>query len=146
MAEKKKSQAKKQYRRGFDTLPISNIITRILREKLSKMDFRQMDIMANWQEIMPDNLAVSSKLSQLKFPPPRKNATPDSKPDNGHAFIKIEGNLALEARFHYNNILERLNRYFGYDAVDKISFIQVSSLNPKEDAVQNIHDLLLSLE
>ncbi len=71
------------------------------------------DLSARWEEIMGNNISSIAKLAAIKKTRNKKfNIT--LRPTNPA--------LTLELSYMTEEIKQKINKYFGYDAVEKISF------------------------
>lgn len=93
-----------------DTLP------KILKTKLKKANFVEISVIKNWKEIVGDDIA--------KYCWPIKISFSDGNNSNGKIAIKVERGWSLEIEYKNQEIIEKLNQYFGYKAISRINIIQ----------------------
>ena len=93
-----------------DTLP------KILKTKLKKVNFVDMSVIKNWKEIVGDDIAKNCWPIKIFFS--------DGNNSNGKIAIKVKRGWSLEIEYKNQEIIEKLNQYFGYKAISKINIIQ----------------------
>jgi hypothetical protein len=102
-----------------DTLP------KILKTKLKKANFVDISVIKNWKEIVGDDIAKNCWPIKIFFS--------DGNNSNGKIAIKVKRGWSLEIEYKNQEIIEKLNQYFGYKAISKINIIQ----NFEEYAVES---------
>lgn len=104
-----------------DLYSISNILTPFAKKILGKRGFIEVDIITNWDKIVGNELAKTTIPQQIDF---KKNQR-----SNGTLHIQtISGAFALELKHKEKNVIEKINTYFGYNAVSNLKIIQNSAL------------------
>ena len=93
-----------------DTLP------KILKTKLKKANFVDISVIENWKEIVGDDIAKNCWPIKIFFS--------DGNNSNGKIAIKVKRGWSLEIEYKNQEIIEKLNQYFGYNAISKINIIQ----------------------
>jgi hypothetical protein len=81
-----------------------------------RFGFVQSSIVSRWREIVGERYAAVSAPESIRFPPGRR-AT-------GVLTLVVEGAHAPMMQHVAPTIIERVNRFFGYAAVDRIAFRQ----------------------
>lgn len=81
-----------------------------------RFGFVQHSVVTRWAEIVGDRYAAISSPESIRFPPGRKSA--------GVLTMVVEGAHATMFQHVAPTIVERVNRFFGYPAVDRIAFRQ----------------------
>jgi len=101
--------------------PAASLLKKLVSPAFRRQGFSQADIITRWSTIVGPMLADHSLPERLRF-----NA------DGGILQITVNGAFALEMQHLQPVILERINGYFGYNAVTRLSFRQVpfSALGP----------------
>ena len=106
MIERKQSYFKK----------IGNTLPRIVDKNIKEKNFIEISLIKKWREIIGDNIA--------KFSWPTKIIFSNIKNSNGIIFLKTKRGRSMEIEFKNEEIIEKLNQYFGYKAINKISIVQ----------------------
>ena len=106
MKERKQSYFKK----------IGNCLPKVVDKNIKEKNFVEVSLIKKWREIIGDDIA--------KFCWPIKIIFSDIKNSNGIIFLKTKRGRSMEIEFKNEEIIEKLNQYFGYKAIDKISVVQ----------------------
>ncbi len=118
-------------------VPLAQTALPIAKELLGKNAFVEIDIIRNWSKIVGEQLAESSLPLELNFNADQKN--------NGVLKICVAtGALAMEIEQKKVIILEKINTYFGYNAVGAIKIVQnqsVMTLAGKQKSEKQISDV-----
>lgn len=99
-------------RRGLR--PLADTVARVTGPLLRKRGFAEARIVTEWREIVGAALAEGSAPEKLTV----------GRAGGGTLDIRVEGALALEMQHLQPQIIERVNGYFGYKAVDRIRLRQ----------------------
>jgi len=105
MKERKQSYFKK----------IANSLPKIVDKNIKEKNFIEISLIKKWKEIIGVNIA--------KFCWPIKIIYSDIKNSNGIIFLKTKRGRSMEIEFKNEEIIEKLNQYFGYKAISKISVV-----------------------
>ena len=105
-----KFRTQSYFKQIADTLP------KILKTKLKKANFVELSIIKNWKEIVGDDIAKNCWPIKIFFS--------DGNNSNGKIAIKVKRGWSLEIEYKNQEIIEKLNQYFGYKAISKINIIQ----------------------
>jgi hypothetical protein len=81
-----------------------------------RFGFVQSSIVSRWKEIVGERYAAVSAPESIRFPPGRRSS--------GVLTLVVEGAHAPMMQHVAPTIMERVNRFFGYAAVDRLSFRQ----------------------
>lgn len=84
---------------------------------LRKRGFAQGAIVARWAEIVGPELAAQSLPEKLSFPR-------DGSAGGATLHVRAAGAMALELQHLSAIVLERVNGFFGYPAVEKLTLVQ----------------------
>ena len=95
---------------------ISTLLPKVINKKIKKRNFIEMSLIEKWKEI------IGEDISKFCYPVKVNFSGTDNK--NGTIFLKTERGKSMEIEFKNEEILEKLNQFFGYKAIDKISIIQ----------------------
>lgn len=92
-----------------------------------RFGFVQSAIVSRWHEIVGVRYAAVSSPESIRFPPGRKSG--------GVLTLVVEGAHAPVMQHVGPSIIERINRFFGYPAVERLSFrqgiVQARKARPK---------------
>lgn len=113
-------------RTNFDLLALSKNISPLIKKILGKKGFMEVDIVTNWAKIVGEDLAQYSVPLKIDFKKNQRN--------NAILHLQVpSGAFALEIQHRENFILEKINAYFGYNAVSGVKIIQNSAMPLKQD-------------
>ena len=111
----------KDIRTTKDLQSLSQTLLPIAQSILGKNGFVETDIITNWVEIICEQLAQYSFPQKIEFPKDKKN--------NGCLHITVpSGAFAVEIKHREKYILDKINTYFGYNAVSSLRIIQNNEL------------------
>ncbi len=124
----KKSKAKTfqkyQRPRGGPAKSISDLMPEIGRAAFRRYGFIQSSVVSRWAEIVGERYAAVSLPESIRFPRGEK--------EGGTLHLLVSGAYATLMQHIAPDIIERVNRFFGYGAVSQIRFRQ-GSVAPRED-------------
>ncbi|WP_129792275.1 DciA family protein [Sphingosinicella sp. CPCC 101087] len=95
---------------------VSELLPEIGGAAFRRFGFVQSSIVSRWREIVGPRYAVVSSPESIRFPPGKKSG--------GVLTLVVEGAHAPMMQHVAPAIVERVNRFFGYPAVNRISFRQ----------------------
>ena len=116
------SEAKNSDRsgKGFQLAAASFAAT--AKKMLGKNGFVELDIITNWSDIAGEKLAAYSCPQSIDFKRGQRS--------NGILNIAVDnGAFALEIMHKKQNIIEKINTYFGYGAVSDLRILQINNPN-----------------
>ena len=102
-------------RRGY-ARAAGELVGDIAGTTFKRFGFVQGAVVSRWVEIVGDRYAKVSTPESIRFPAGRKS--------NGTLTLSVEGAHAPLMQHLAPLIIERVNRFFGYAAIDKIAFRQ----------------------
>tara|TARA_B000000460_G_scaffold69805_1_gene48079 strand:+ start:1215 stop:1676 length:462 start_codon:yes stop_codon:yes gene_type:complete len=106
MKERKQSYFKK----------VGKSLPKIIDKNIKERNFVEITLIKQWKEIIGQDIA--------KYCWPIKIVFSDIKNSNGIIFLKTKRGRSMEIEFKNDEIIEKLNQYFGYKAINKISVVQ----------------------
>ena len=95
---------------------VSDIIPQIGGAAFRRFGFVQSAVVSRWREIVGERYAAVSAPESIRFPPGRRSS--------GVLTLVVEGAHAPMMQHVAPTIIERVNRFFGYAAVERMSFRQ----------------------
>ena len=100
--------------------PLSELLGATLSDALKSQGFASAEILARWADIVGPEVAAHSEPIKINWP----RAVGDTDPDPATLVLRVEGPAALEIQHLSAVILERVNRFFGWQAIGSISLRQ----------------------
>ena len=104
-------------RTNNDLTDISATIFPMLRRLLGPKNFLQLELLRHWREIVGKEMAQYSLPHKISF---AKNAK-----DKGTLAVMVpSGAFAMEIKQNENMIIQEINLFLGYKAIEKLNIIQ----------------------
>ncbi len=125
MTETPPSNRRKDERSGR-TRSVAEMIPSIGGQAFRRFGFTQSAVVERWAEVVGDAYARHSRPESLAFPRGRK--------DGGTLKVAVTGALAPMLRHVEPQVIERVNRLFGYAAVAKLQLRQADIEAPPRPA------------
>ena len=102
--------------RGRGPRALAAMLPRVAGQALRRRGFTEAKVVTDWADIIGVELARETMPERLSFA--------KGSDAGGTLRIRAAGPLALELQHLEPLVIERINRYFGYAAVAKLSFVQ----------------------
>jgi len=93
--------------------PLADILQRTLNAAFAKQGFVSTELVTRWGEIVGAEIAEHSEPDKIQWPRPADGKTPEP----GVLVLRVEGPVAVEIQHLSGVVLERVNRFFGWQAV-----------------------------
>ena len=107
--------------------PLSVLLGGVFTEAFAKQGFASRELVTRWAEIAGAEVAKFSEPLKIQWPRPV-----EGQPQQGATLIlRVEGPMALEIQHMSDIILEKVNRFFGWNAVGKIALRQAPLSRPQ---------------
>jgi hypothetical protein len=100
--------------------PLSDLLRKTLNDAFAKQGFASTELVTRWTEIAGVEIAAHSQPEKIQWP----RAVGDDLPDPGTLILRVEGPTAVEIQHLSRVILERVNRFFGWQAVGTLRLRQ----------------------
>lgn len=111
----------KDFKATNDLQSLSQTLLPLARDILGKNGFVETDIITGWDQIAGKELAQYSFPQKIDFPRGKKNG-------GCLHLIVPSGAFAIEIQHREKYIIDKINTYFGYQAVASLKIIQNSNL------------------
>src|SRR3954465_4485030 len=105
--------------RGYPR-PLSDLLSATLTDVLKAQGFASAEILSRWADIVGGEIAAVSEPMRINWPRP----IGDNDPEPATLVLRVEGPAALEIQHMSAVILERVNRFFGWQAIGRIALRQ----------------------
>lgn len=109
---------KNNWRKYSGPRALAAVLPKVAAPALRKRGFAAAEIVTRWPEIAGEEMAAGSAPDQLSFPKGDRQG--------GTLYITASGSVALQIQHQEPSILQRINTYFGYSAVARLSISQTS--------------------
>jgi hypothetical protein len=110
---KRKTEAPPRARRAR---AVSDLVPAAGAAAFRRFGFVQSAIVSRWRDIVGERYARVSSPESIRFPPGRKSG--------GTLTLIVEGAHAPLMQHVAPELIERVNRFFGYPAIEKVAFRQ----------------------
>ena len=100
--------------------PLSELMGATLSDSLKAQGFASTEIIARWADIVGAEIAAHSEPMKIAWP----RAIGNDAPEPATLVLRVEGPAALEIQHLSAVILERVNRFFGWQAIGRIALRQ----------------------
>jgi hypothetical protein len=131
IARAKRTDAPKPFRRprGGEARALADLMPEIGRAAFRRFGFVQSSVVSRWDEIVGPRYAAVSAPDAIRFPMGKKA--------DGTLELIVEGAHATMMQHVVPEIIDRVNRFFGYNAVAKIKMRQgiVAKPDPRPRAI-----------
>jgi len=109
---------------------LAELLRHTLNETFAKQGFASTELVIRWPEIVGAEIAAHSQPEKIHWPRPAAGDLPDP----GTLVLRVEGPTAIEIQHLSNVVLERVNRFFGWQAVGRLALRQ-APLTRREPAM-----------
>jgi hypothetical protein len=99
---------------------LSDLIGKPLADAFKRQGFASREIVTRWPEIAGPEIAAHSEPVRMQWQ--RQPGTDESEPAT--LVLRVEGPAAIEIQHLSGLIIERVNRFFGWQAIDRLALRQ----------------------
>ena len=111
---------------------VGSFLPKLTQKAFERYGFPAAALLTDWQAIAGRELASFTRPERLKWPrrPDGNNVdlagadVPVNAPDGATMVLRVEGGRAIEIQMRSEQLLERINAYFGFRAVTSLRFVQ----------------------
>ncbi len=100
--------------------PLAELTGSALSNALRSRGFASTEIIARWAEIAGPEIAAHSEPMKINWP----RQVGDEPPESATLVLRVEGPAAIEIQHLSAVILERVNRFFGWQAIGRLALRQ----------------------
>lgn len=100
--------------------PLSVLLGKVFSDAFAKQGFASRELVTRWAEIAGSEVAAHSEPLKIQWPRPVEGQTQEP----ATLILRVDGPMALEIQHTSDVILERVNRFFGWNAVGRIALRQ----------------------
>jgi hypothetical protein len=100
--------------------PLADLLGAALNERFAQQGFASRELVTRWADIAGPEIAAHSEPTRIQWPRPAG----DDDPEPATLVLRVEGPAALEIQHLSAVILERVNRFFGWQAIGRIALRQ----------------------
>lgn len=108
---------------------VGSFVPQLTRKAFEKFGFSAATLIMDWSTIVGGDVATYTQPERLKWPRIADEAvTEGTVPQKNRAgatlLVRVDDARALDVQYKSKQIIERINAYFGYNAVAEIRIIQ----------------------
>ncbi len=130
--------------------PLADLANPLLAGSFARQGFASAELVTRWPDIVGAEIAQHAEPLKMQWP-----RTPDGEtPEPGTLMLRVEGPAAIEIQHLAPQILERVNRFFGFQAVGRLTIRQApiarrerrKPTGPDPEMVRRMADSLPGIE
>lgn len=108
--------------------PLRDLLGKVVGEAFTRQGFASAELVTRWPEIVGAEIAAHSEPIKIQWPraapsPPSGAGSGWERPP-GTLVLRVEGPAAIEIQHLANVICERVNRFLGWRAVERVALRQ----------------------
>ena len=100
--------------------PLRDLLGKVVGETFTRQGFASAELVTRWPEIVGAEIAAHSEPIKIQWP---RTAEAGARPP-GTLILRVEGPAAIEVQHLVNVICERVNRFLGWRAVERVALRQ----------------------
>jgi hypothetical protein len=112
--------------------PLRDLVGKVVGETFTRQGFASAELVTRWTEIVGAEIAAHSEPVKIQWPRPISSSRPSSASAAasgwgqlpGTLVLRVEGPAAIEVQHLANVVCERVNRFLGWRAVERIALRQ----------------------
>ena len=127
---------KRQWANRRGAQPVSDLVSRLLDPVIERRAGMTMDLLDSWEDIVGTHHAAHSKPEKLNWP---RRAGEDDPFEPSTLEVACESGHAIFLQHDSDNVVARVNDYFGFSAVRRLRIVQkpVSARSSQRQRIQN---------
>jgi len=112
--------------------PLSDLLGSTLNDAFKSQGFASAEILARWGDIVGKEISTHSEPIKINWPKANPaGSLGDAPPEPATLVLRVQGPAALEIQHMTSVILERVNRFFGWQAIGRIALRQAPLRRPE---------------
>jgi hypothetical protein len=100
--------------------PLAEFLGACLSDAFRQQGFASAELVTRWTDIVGPEIAAHAEPMKVQWP----RAVGNDAPEPGTLVLRVDGPTAIEIQHLAGVILERVNRFFGWQAVDRLALRQ----------------------
>jgi hypothetical protein len=109
------------------TKPLATFLGATLNDVFKRQGFASRELVTRWAEIVGTEVAAHAEPLKIQWPRP----VADEPPEPATLVLRVEGPVALEIQHASDVILQRVNQFFGWQAVGRLALRQAPLRRPE---------------
>ena len=111
----------------LSTKPLATFLGATLNDLFKRQGFASREMVTRWAEIVGTEVAAHAEPLKIQWPRP----VGDEPPEPATLVLRVEGPVALEIQHASDVILQRVNQFFGWQAVGRLALRQAPLRRPE---------------
>lgn len=120
----------------FSPKPLAELVSICVADVFARQGFTSCEIVTHWDEIVGPEIAALAEPVRMQWV---RSRDPDEAPP-ATLVLRVDGPAALEIQHLGGLILERVNRYLGWRAVDRLALRQAPLTRRRREPRPKIDD------
>ena len=112
--------------------PLSVLLSDVFSDAYAKQGFAARELVTRWAEIAGPQIAAHSEPMKIQWPRPVEGQPQEP----ATLVLRVDGPMALEIQHSSDVILDRVNRFLGWNAVGRLALRQAPLSRPKPKTVR----------
>ena len=100
--------------------PLRELLNKLVGDAFARQGFASAELVTRWDDIVGREIAAHSEPIKLQWP----RRTDDEDSEAGTLVLRVEGPAAIEIQHLAALICERVNRFLGWRAVERLALRQ----------------------
>ncbi len=107
----------------------------LTRAAFARHGFAQAELVGRWPEIVGEELSGVSEPERIKWP---RGAAENARKTGGTLVIRAAPGRGLELQHESPRIMERINRFLGFGAIDTVKVVQAATWPQNQTATRSV--------
>jgi hypothetical protein len=107
--------------------PLSVLLGGVFSDAYAKQGFASRELVTRWTEIAGSEIAMHSQPLKIQWPRPVEGQAQEP----ATLVLRVDGPMALEIQHSSDAILQRVNRFLGWNAIGRLALRQAPLSRPK---------------
>lgn len=127
-----KNPQEKSFRRRRNARPMAELAAKVLAPVIARRAAMTVDLVTAWPDIAGEQHAAYTMPEKINWP---RKASEDDPFSPGILVVRCDGARAVLIQHETSQLIERVNLFFGFHAIEKIRLIQkpVSRMRQKSE-------------
>jgi len=117
---------------------IGSLVPSITKASFERYGFAYADLASKWEAIMGKPLCEQCLPKKIVWP---RGVKHENERVGGTLHLICLSAFALDLQHSQDEIIERINRFYGYKAISKLSLVQTSRLGDRLDIIPDLPPL-----
>jgi hypothetical protein len=114
--------------RGVFARAVGSFVPKLAAKAFEKFGFHSAEIMTAWPRVVGAEISEFTAPERIKWPRGSADADGTGGSEGATLVLRVEPARALDVEYRSAEIIDRINRYFGYRAIAALRLIQAPLL------------------